>query len=456
MTRFGRTRRAALAIPATAAGVLLIATLAAPLNASAAVTARRSSIGSAAMGRIVRGARSAMSRRSQAGSGALASHQSIVPCTFNGQADLVPNVTAGENISVVCPSGGFLPNEQVLIGEASPLLLAVDVANAQNEVDGGNIQAFTSDSQGGLTASFILPSPFSAADPAAKCPPTQIQANSGLNNCLLAVTDSNLNVAAVALQYSGQPVPQAAGYWEGASDGGIFSFGEPFYGSVGGMPLTKPVVGMAFDPDTGGYWEVASDGGIFSFNAPFLGSMGGKPLDKPIVGMAFDPNSGGYWEVASDGGIFSFGGAGFFGSEGGQPIDKPIVAMIAEPFTGGYYEVASDGGIFAFNAPFFGSVGGTPLVKPVVGMALDSNTGGYWEVASDGGIFSFNAPFQGSEGGKPLTKPIVGIADDSLTEGYWEVASDGGIFAFNAPFAGSEGGKALAKPIVGIAPALIE
>ncbi len=35
-----------------------------------------------------------------------------------------------------------------------------------------------------------------------------------------------------------------------------------------------------------GYRFVASDGGIFSYNAPFFGSMGGKPLNKPVVGMA--------------------------------------------------------------------------------------------------------------------------------------------------------------------------
>jgi hypothetical protein len=43
---------------------------------------------------------------------------------------------------------------------------------------------------------------------------------------------------------------------------------------------------MAADPATGGYWEVASDGGIFSFNAPFQGSMGSTPLSKPVVGIA--------------------------------------------------------------------------------------------------------------------------------------------------------------------------
>jgi hypothetical protein len=55
---------------------------------------------------------------------------------------------------------------------------------------------------------------------------------------------------------------------------------------MGGKPLNEPIVGMAFDYGTGGYWEVASDGGLFAFTAPFLGSMGGKPLNKPIVTMA--------------------------------------------------------------------------------------------------------------------------------------------------------------------------
>jgi hypothetical protein len=31
---------------------------------------------------------------------------------------------------------------------------------------------------------------------------------------------------------------------------------------------------------------VAADGGIFSFSAPFFGSEGGLPLNRPIVGMA--------------------------------------------------------------------------------------------------------------------------------------------------------------------------
>ncbi len=50
-----------------------------------------------------------------------------------------------------------------------------------------------------------------------------------------------------------RPPPTAAGYWLVASDGGVFAFGDAvFYGSMGNIHLTKPVVGMAADAATGG------------------------------------------------------------------------------------------------------------------------------------------------------------------------------------------------------------
>ena len=120
------------------------------------------------------------------------------------------------------------------------------------------------------------------------------------------------------------------GYREVASDGGLFSFGgAPFFGSMGGLHLNQPVVGLAVTNDRQGYFEVASDGGLFAFgDAKFQGSMGGQHLNAPIVGMATDPATGGYWEVASDGGLFSFG-APFAGSMGGQVLNAPIVGVNA-------------------------------------------------------------------------------------------------------------------------------
>ena len=53
---------------------------------------------------------------------------------------------------------------------------------------------------------------------------------------------------------------------------------------------SAPIVGVASTPDGKGYWQVASDGGIFAFgDAAFYGSMGGKPLNAPV-----DP-----WNAAS-------------------------------------------------------------------------------------------------------------------------------------------------------------
>jgi len=240
-----------------------------------------------------------------------------------------------------------------------------------------------------------------------------------------------------------------SGYRFVAADGGIFSYGAPFFGSMGGQPLNKPIVGMAAAPDGMGYWLVASDGGIFAFgDARFFGSMGGQPLNKPIVGITATAGGAGYYEVASDGGLFAFGDATFFGSMGGKPLNAPIVGIATTPDGNGYYEVASDGGLFAFgDATFFGSMGGKPLNAPIVGIGM-TPAGGYYEVASDGGLFAFGAaPFFGSMGGQPLNRPIVGIAP--LAAGYYEVASDGGIFAFgSAPFFGSQGGKPLNAPIV--------
>jgi hypothetical protein len=228
--------------------------------------------------------------------------------------------------------------------------------------------------------------------------------------------------------------PDGHGYWEVASDGGIFAFGDArFYGSTGGIPLNEPVVSMVAKPDGGGYWLVASDGGIFAFgSAGFFGSMGGTPLNQPIVGMASTRDGRGYWLGASDGGIFAFGDARFYGSMGGAPLNKPIVGVAATPDGRGYWLVASDGGIFAFgDARFYGSMGGAPLNKPIVGVAATPDGRGYWMVASDGGMFAFgDARFYGSMGGSPLNKPIVGMAATRDGHGYWEVASDGGLFAF--------------------------
>jgi hypothetical protein len=140
---------------------------------------------------------------------------------------------------------------------------------------------------------------------------------------------------------------------------------------MGGRSLNAPIVGIAATPDGLGYWEVASDGGIFAFgNAAFEGSMGGNHLNAPVVGMAATPDGKGYWEVASDGGVFAFGDAAFEGSEGGQHLNAPVVGMAVTPHGKGYWEVASDGGSFPFGDSV--PVGSPPSIPPRVAFYGDS------------------------------------------------------------------------------------
>jgi hypothetical protein len=246
----------------------------------------------------------------------------------------------------------------------------------------------------------------------------------------------------------------APGYRMAAADGGVFTFCEPFFGSMGGTPLVAKIVGLAATPDNKGYWLVAADGGVFTFgDARFFGSIGGHPLNQPVVGMAATPDGGGYWLVAKDGGVFAFGDARFFGSTGNIHLNQPVVGMAATADGGGYWLVAADGGIFSFgDARFEGSTGNLQLNQPIVGMAAAPGGGGYWLVAADGGIFSFgSAAFEGSTGNIHLNAPIVGM-EPAPGGGYWLVASDGGVFAFgNAAFEGSTGALHLAAPIVGLA-----
>jgi hypothetical protein len=85
---------------------------------------------------------------------------------------------------------------------------------------------------------------------------------------------------------------------------------------------------MAASPDGQGYWLVASDGGVFSFgDARFYGSLGGIHLAKPVVGVAASPNGEGYWLAGSDGAEFVFGSARFYSSTGRIHLAKPVVGL---------------------------------------------------------------------------------------------------------------------------------
>lgn len=269
----------------------------------------------------------------------------------------------------------------------------------------------------------------------------------------VTVTDGRGGIAIVSRKLTVAMLPTAAdvvstssgkGYWQVASDGGVFSYGDAqFYGSVPGIPLkVTNIIGMTRTPSGQGYWVVGRDGGVFAFgDAQFHGSLPQLNIwIGNIVDMVPTKSGGGYWLVGSDGGVFSFGDAQFYGSMGGKAINAPVESISATKSGNGYWLVARDGGIFAFgDAPFYGSMGGQALNSPVVDMEVTPDGGGYWMTAEDGGVFTFgNAPFYGSMGGKAMNGHVTGMAASPTGQGYWLNGCDGGIFSFgDAPFLGS-------------------
>jgi Glycosyl hydrolases family 43 len=271
-----------------------------------------------------------------------------------------------------------------------------------------------------------------------------------------SLAPDNPGAAPAASPSCPQPPTPPPGYWQVASDGGVFTFGAAgFYGSTGSMRLNKPVVGMAPTPDHKGYWLVASDGGVFAFgDAGFYGSTGSMVLNKPIIGMIPTLDGRGYWLFASDGGVFAFGDAPFYGSAGGAPPAYPVTAVASAFLAGGYWLVDSNGEVFTYgDARYFGAPPFAPGGFRITGMTATHNSNGYWLASANGNVAVFgNAAPYGSMYGTNLNSPIVGMASTYDGGGYWLQGGDGGIFTFgDAPYLGSMGGQHLNAPMVGIA-----
>jgi hypothetical protein len=252
------------------------------------------------------------------------------------------------------------------------------------------------------------------------------------------------------------------GYVLAAADGGVFAFGTVrFHGSMAGVHLRSPVVGIALTHDTNGYWLVAADGGVFAFgSARFFGSMGATPLNQPIVGMAVAPDGLGYWLVAADGGVFAFGSAKFHGSLSGAHILAPVVGIASSGTDDGYFLLTASGELFAEGDAL--AHGAPPAIDlparpaPYVGLTALEGENDAIEAVTARGDTVLNSSGGGCAHklGLSLVAPVVGIGGaggvcDTTTG--WLAAADGGVFTQDRDYFGSMGGRTLASPVVGIA-----
>ena len=241
------------------------------------------------------------------------------------------------------------------------------------------------DVSGGKPAAAVTAPVVAASAPAAVVPTIGVVESDG---ALFSTAGNDQRFRSLAAPVTAW-APNPGGAWEVATDGGVFARHAPYYGSLGGIRLAQPIVGMAATPDGRGYWLVASDGGIFAFgHAVFHGSLGRVHLTRPIVAMAATPDGRGYWLVASDGGIFAFGDAGFYGSLARVHLAQPIVAMTVNRSATGYWLMSGAGAVFAFGrAGFYGSV---PSGSHVSAVSITGNSlGGYDTMTVDGKVWQF-------------------------------------------------------------------
>jgi N-acetylmuramoyl-L-alanine amidase-like protein len=115
--------------------------------------------------------------------------------------------------------------------------------------------------------------------------------------------------------------PTGQGYWIATADAQVFAFGDAVLQAVTGASLpagdgkgpppkpTGPTVAIAASPDGKGYWLLGRDGGVFSSGVPFHGSVADRQPYAQAVDLRPTDSGAGYYVAGTDGAVFAFGDA---------------------------------------------------------------------------------------------------------------------------------------------------
>lgn len=234
---------------------------------------------------------------------------------------------------------------------------------------------------------------------------------------------------------AGASLPDGGGFWLTDATGNVEALGAaPCHGSLGGVPLPNPIVGITAAPDGGGYWLVSSTGEVYPFGD--VASYGPAPprLERPVVALVPSFNGRGYWLAAEDGGVFGYGNARHSGSAVAQALKNSIAGMATTDVPGAYWLVSTGGKVFSYG-------GANKVCRlrawphppgAVVSVASDPGGCGYWSVNAGGHLASTNPLAPGSPPPNAFSSPVVSICVDPFGTGYWLVTKDGSVRAYGS------------------------
>lgn len=229
------------------------------------------------------------------------------------------------------------------------------------------------------------------------------------------------------------------GYWLVGTDGGVFSFGVPFYGSRGAVTDTDSMVSIAADPLNRGYWTLSENGGVFTFGQVLFYGSGTGGASPDYRRIEAHPGGRGYWLLQKDGTVEAFGDAVHYGDNPASAYD--VIDICTTPTGEGYWLLTLGGQVYTYGDALY--YGNAPLSLDVsMGMAATPSGDGYWIISYNGLLTAHGGADELTVNGEDylgnLNDPMVGLAATPTSNGVVAAGGDGGVFSFgDGPFWGS-------------------